>query len=194
MGTIDPSKALVPGSLLDVATGTGTSLVEIAARISEVVLVDTSGSMDAQDSRGGRSRYDVACEELRKVQAAHPGQVAVVSFGSYVRFDPNGIPTFDHGSTAMNRALDFVRSFDGTGVRIILISDGQPDDESAALESARGFTQAIDTIFVGPEEDWAGGRRFLALLSSLHQGVHQVAEFAVDLAPAIHRLINPPKP
>lgn len=181
------SNALVPGSLQAIAQQSGQSLAESFLSADAIILVDTSGSMDARDvptttweQQVMRSRYEAACDELRKLQAALPGQVVVVAFSDRPEFAPGGVPRYIGSGTDLARALAFVHAADGCDMRFIVISDGQPNDQEAALREAKKFRSRIDTVFVGPEGDL--GAAFLKKLADASGGqyskneVHQIAE------------------
>jgi Mg-chelatase subunit ChlD len=161
--------AIVTGSLAAVANRDGLSLAESFLNCEVVVLIDQSGSMATRDARGGQSRFDAADAELARLQHQHPGQVAVISFSSHVTFCPGGVPTRDGGSTNMAAVLDFARVCDGAS-KVVLISDGVPDSESAALAAARRYQHPIHTIYIGPEDDYESGRAFLARLAAATGG------------------------
>lgn len=55
------------------------------------------------------------------------------------------------GSTALHLALDHAARW--RPGRTLVISDGQPDSESMALESAAQLSGVIDVIYIGPESD-----------------------------------------
>jgi hypothetical protein len=179
--------ALVSGSLGAIAQRDGLSLAESMLNAENMILVDVSGSMDAHDSRGGRRRYDVACEELVKLQQAHPGKIAVVAFSSSVVFAPSGVPAFEGGGTDLVAGLRFALPFDGT-MRFIVISDGEPNDEKATLDIARQFSSRIDTVYVGPEADRSGAR-FLRQLAAATGGQHVKADRAQELAARVETLL-----
>lgn len=126
------------------------------------------------------SRYEVACSELRKLQASLPGQIAVIAFSDKPEFAPAGTPRMIGGGTDLTKALAFVRAADGCDMRFVVISDGQPDNETTALAEAARFTSRIDTVFVGPNGD--PGAAFLKRLAAASGGqyskneVHQIAE------------------
>lgn len=172
--------AIVPGSLSVVANQAGTSIAEAFLNADVVVIVDVSGSMDTKDSRGGRRRYDVACDELRRLQADLPGKIAVVAFSSTTVFVPGGVPPFLSGGTNLAGALEFVQPADGT-VRFIVISDGEPNDEFSALRFAHNFASKIDTIYVGPKDNRAAAR-FLEELARASGGRFATAARAAKLA------------
>ncbi len=184
------SIALVPGSVGAVAQRDGLSLAEALLGAEIIILIDSSGSMAAGDSRGGRSRWDVAVEELTRLQTSHPGRIAVVSFSDAAAFAPSGVPKFLGGGTDLAAGLRFVHQFDGT-VRFIVISDGVPDSESDALSVARTFTSRIDTVYVGPEGDRRGAR-FLEKLASVAGGRHVTADRAQELAERVETLLLTP--
>lgn len=184
------SKAImqvVPGSLQDQATASGGSLAETFLNCDLVVLVDTSGSMIDSDAPGGRRRYDAACDELAKLQASQPGKIGVIGFSSYPAFCPGGQPPFQKGGTDLAAALDYARLVDGL-CKVVVISDGQPDNEEAALRAARAYTTSeISTVYVGPEG--GAGQDFLRKLAAANRGQSVTAEKTKQLAAKIERLM-----
>lgn len=187
---LDARKGIVKGSLADMAKSARQSLAQTFIGAEVVILVDTSGSMAAKDSRGGRSRYDVACEELAALQANLPGKVAVLSFSGkmQVMFCPTGVPYSFNGSTDIGGALRFAKVADVPGIRFILISDGEPDDAPAAMAEARQYRNRIDTIYVGPET-LPAGRKFLQELAAASGGQQVTADRAQGLLGATQKLL-----
>jgi Mg-chelatase subunit ChlD len=182
------STSIVAGSIAAVAKGSSFSIAEAFLGADIIALVDVSGSMSARDSRGGRSRYEVACDELAKLQQANPGAIAVVAFSHCVEFAPSGVPPFLNGRTNLAEALRFVSVADGT-VRFIVISDGQPDDPDAALRVAKSFTSPLDCVYVGPESERSGAD-FLQRLANVHGGRYAVASKAAELASTVQKLLK----
>jgi Mg-chelatase subunit ChlD len=180
--------SVVPGSIGSVAARANQTLAESLLGAEIMLLIDASGSMTACDSRGGRSRWDVAVEELTKLQAAHPGKIAVVAFSCDVVFAPSGVPRFEGSGTDLAAGLRFILPFDGT-VRFIVVSDGCPNDEREALKVAKQFTSRIDTIFVGDESDWSGGAAFLVRLAAASGGQSVKADRAAELAERVETLL-----
>jgi Mg-chelatase subunit ChlD len=178
---------IVGGSIADVAQRTGRSIAQAFLSVDAVILVDTSGSMAACDSRGGQSRYDVACEELARIQEQMPGRVAILSFSGDTLLCPAGVPTFQGGGTNLAGALDFAKQADVPGVRFIVISDGEPDSESAALQAARTIQAPISTIYVGPEGGY--GQDFLRRLAAANGGQSVTADRAKELAAKVETLL-----
>lgn len=176
---------LVKGSLGAVAKESGKPLAESFLAADAIVLVDVSGSMSdtIKAPEGGyKSRYELACLELQKLQATLPGKIAVVEFSGRPAFCWSGRPSFQQGGTDMAEALRFIQPADGCGMTIVLISDGMPDDERETLQVARQFETKIDTVFVGPEGE--PGAAFLRKLSAATGGsasVNSVAELSTAI-------------
>ncbi len=182
------STAIVQGSLHQVSQQSGKSLAETFINARVVVIVDTSGSMAAEDSRGNKSRYDVACEELRALQGQYPGEVAVIAFSDQVQFCPSGIPEFFSGGTDLARALRFAKMADVMGMQFVVISDGHPDDADDALQAAKTYTNKIDVVYVGPEGS-STGRAFLKDLAAASGGRFNTAGCAENLAAMVNQLM-----
>ncbi len=178
---------LVPGSLSAIAQQSNQSIAETFVNADVVIIVDTSGSMCACDSRGNRSRYDVACEELKNLQSSLPGKLALLSFSDDVIFCPSGVPFNYEGGTDLAKALKFAKVADVIGMRFIVISDGEPHDEEGALKAARTYKNKIDTIFVGPEG--GSGQDFLRRLAAASGGQGVTADRVKELASNVERLL-----
>ncbi len=180
--------ALVPGSIGAIAKREGMSLAESFVSADVIVIVDVSGSMDANDSISGRSRYEVALEELANLQNANPGKIAVLAFSGETLFVPSGQPPKLFGSTNLAGALKFAKMADTGDIRFVVISDGQPDDSEAALREARQFKSRIDVVYVGPESSPIG-RDFLNRLAKSRGGTVVTADKAAQLAAQTQRLL-----
>ena len=180
------TNSVVTGSLSAIAQRDGLSLAESMLNVEIILLIDSSGSMAANDSRGGNSRWDVAVDELTQLQRDHPGKIGVVSFSSDVEFAPSGIPPFLGGGTDLTAGLHFVHQFDGT-VRFIVISDGSPDDERSALAEAATFNSSISTVYCGPEDE-RSGMLFLERLAKVAGGQSVNADRAMELAKKVETL------
>lgn len=181
------NNAIIPGSLGAVAQQANQSIAETFINADCIIIVDTSGSMAAEDARGGRSRYEVACEELKNLQASMPGKLAVIAFSDDVLFCPNGIP-FDYGcGTDLTKALKFTKVADVTGMKFIVISDGEPHDEQSAIATARTYKAKIDTIYVGPEG--GEGQAFLRRLAKASGGQGVTAAQVNKLASSVEKLL-----
>lgn len=163
------NQSIVAGSLGAVARKNGTSIAQGFMNVKAFVMVDVSGSMSDRDAGGGKSRYDAATLQLENLQNEMPGEIAVASFANGANFSPSGVPLNTGGTTDMVQALKMMLMADNTDIRLILISDGEPDDSAAALAMARKFKSKIDTIFVGNETGY--GRKFLQELAAATGGV-----------------------
>ena len=182
------TQAIIPGSIGAIAKRQGISVAESFLSAEVVIICDSSGSMAANDSRGNRSRYDVAVEELARLQNNNPGKVAVIAFSSSVQFVPSGVLPFMGGGTDLAGALKFSRQADVGTMRFIVISDGQPDSESDALVEAGKFKNRIDVIYVGPEG--GSGQAFLNRLAKASGGKSVTADRVQHLADATQYLLR----
>ena len=180
---------LVVGSISSMAKQEGKSIAETFVSADLIVIVDTSGSMNTQDSANFQSRYDVACKELAALQGSMPGKIAVLAFSDTVIFCPSGIPSNLSGGTDLSGALKFAKVADFPGMRFILISDGEPDDRDAALKIAKSYTNKIDVIYVGPETR-PFGKEFLEKLATASGGTLVTSDSAKQLAAGVRLLIG----
>ena len=167
---INGNQKIVHGSILDRAIQTGASFAESFLDCDAVIMVDVSGSMETPDAAFGQSRFQAANQQLEKLQGELPGRIAVCSFSDKAKFCATGLPRDTEGTTDMVAALAFLKDFDDAGIRLILISDGEPNDEAGTLAAAGKFTSKIDVIFVGPEN--GPGADFLRRLAQATGGVY----------------------
>jgi hypothetical protein len=123
--------------------------------MSVVILADVSGSMDRIE--GSRRRIDLLQDILRQVLPDVPG-ARVIAFGSVPTeihgFEPHtlGLPP-PAGGTALHLALALVTK-GPRPTRIVVVSDGRPDDPQAALTAARALAPlVIDALYAGPDGD-----------------------------------------
>ena len=178
---------IITGSIGAVVQQTGKSIAESFINANCIILVDTSSSMGQNDARGG-TRYEVACEELKTLQSILSGKLAILSFSDDVIFCPNGIPYNYNGMTDLARALKFAKMGDlSSGMRFIVISDGEPNDEDEALRIAKTYKNRIDTIFVGPEG--SSGEDFLKKLARASGGQTVTADRVKELAANVQKLL-----
>jgi hypothetical protein len=113
------------------------------------VLVDVSGSMS--EPVGRQRRIDVLADILRDVFAA--GARLFAFAGTVHEIEPSGTLPEPGGGTALDQALDHVALL--APKRVIVISDGEPDDRGAALVAARRLHCEIVTYYAGDERDHA---------------------------------------
>lgn len=163
------NKSMVPGSTLDLSEKNNISLAESFLSAQIVVLLDNSGSMGANDGPMGQTRRKAAEIQLVGLQKKFPGQIALICFADHSVYSPGGIIVPCGGSTDMKGVLEFAKMADDCGLKIIIISDGFPNDPSRTLEIARTYQTKIDAIYIGPETD-SSGRDFLEQLVSVTGG------------------------
>jgi len=185
------NQALTVGSVQAVAERDGVTLAETIMGVAALILFDNSESMTMPDCPNHQERFSVAMRELRRLQAAIEGKIGVVQFNTMPTFIPGGLPDDPAGSTDVASALEYVQKIDGCGIRIILISDGEPDNAPLAFEVAKRFTDTrIETVYIGPEG--GSGAEFLRKLSALTGGVHvkqNVGEIP-NLAATVTKLLS----
>lgn len=179
---------IIQGSLGAIAQQNGKSIAESFVNADCIIIVDTSASMSQHDSRGGKSRYEVACEELKNLQGSMQGKLAILSFSDDVMFCPNGIPFDYEGMTDLTKALKFAKMGDVSGMRFIVISDGEPGDEQSALDVAKTYKARIDTIYVGPEN--GDGQKFLQRLAKASGGQGVTSAQVKELESTVKHLLT----
>lgn len=181
--------AIVSGSIQSVVNQSHTTLAtHFLYNVSHIVIVDVSGSMATEDSRGGRSRIDVARDELATLQHEFPGRLAVFAFSDHCQFVPGGVPPFFAGGTDLAGALSTTKAYDGLGIRFVVISDGQPDNEQRALDVAKTYMSRIDTVFVGNESD-RDAQAFLKRFAGINGGESVTTARVQALADTIRPLL-----
>ena len=158
-----------------------------------VLVIDSSGSMGTADQRGGRTRWEAAKESTialaNKAAKYDPDGLTLFTFaGKHRRFD-NVLDSqkvsqiFEevdpNGSTNLDGVLDDVfssylaRKTQGStkpnGEIAVIITDGQPDDQTAVKKRIIDFSQKLDKdeeygiLFVQVGND-PGARAFLKAL------------------------------
>lgn len=177
------------GSIKDVSERENISIERAFMNAEYVVLQDVSGSMETRDARGGHSRHDVADEELRKLQAAHPGKLALVCFSSEVKFVPSGIAERMNGGTDLHRGLEFIKAVDGGVKGFFVICDGEPEygQEDECLRLARSFKSPLNAIYIGPE--YGEGREFMKRLAGAGGGRNINAKEVGKLAEPVEQIL-----
>lgn len=138
------------GSLID--------LVRVRQDTNIFMLLDCSGSMGSA-MKNGKSRMEGLREAVRDIQAEK--EMRMVQFGwsnepSFITSIPDA-----SGGTPLHLAITFAKN-NGSG-RAIVISDGYPDDQQAALRAAQDFGGRIDVVFVGDPGE--SGEAFLKMLA-----------------------------
>lgn len=142
------NKSLQVGSLDD--------LVRVQTESNIWLLLDCSGSMSSP-MRNGKDRIAGLRETVDSIQSER--RMQMIQFSGSVQVteyvpDPNG-------GTPLAEAIDLARTNECS--RAIVISDGEPNNENAAMDSAKRFGGRIDVVFVG--DPGSHGEAFLKRLA-----------------------------
>jgi Mg-chelatase subunit ChlD len=145
---------------LNASTGKSSldALVKARTRRS-LMLVDCSGSMSDLTKTGER-KIDALRKVVTELRTTHP--VPMAAFGSRGRHVElvETIPE-PSGMTPLDDAINFGREQGAN--HLLVITDGQPDSESRALDAAIAFGGVIDVFYIGDGHD--SGSRFSAELA-----------------------------
>ena len=142
---------IIIGSQSDIANKQNISLAESFLSAEMILLVDVSGSMNYNDAPNNMNRWEYAQKQLTHLQGLYPGKIALVEFSSNVFYQPGGKMSPPNGSTDMAAGLKFVKVADDCELKIIIVSDGDPDSKNQALNEASKFKTQIDAIYCGKE-------------------------------------------
>lgn len=160
-----------------------------------VILCDTSGSME---ERAGVRR------KIEHLRGAVAGVIADLPDGVLVAFDSSprrvtlaaDIPE-PSGGTALHLALDEAAKL--RPAKTIVISDGEPDSESAALAAAERLSGIIDVIYCGRDSD-ARALDFMRRLARAGGGQVVTCDLVALVAPrrslesGVRKLVGLPAP
>ncbi len=114
-----------------------------------VILIDVSGSMQATVENGIR-KIDI----LRKaVDRPLAEKECVVTFSNRAVILPNlqSIPE-PMGNTDLCLGLEAAKQYNPS--LLLLISDGSPDDKSAAIALAKTMACRINTLYIGEDDNY----------------------------------------
>jgi Mg-chelatase subunit ChlD len=138
--------------------GSLTDLVRARKESNIMLLLDCSGSMGAR-MQNGKTRMQGLREAVRDIQAEKEMPMAQFGYG----FEPSLITSIPDasGGTPLHLGIDFCRN--QKSGRVIVISDGYPDNPNFALEAAQRFGGRIDVVFIG--EPGEAGEAFLKRLA-----------------------------
>lgn len=159
------NKSLAKGSLND--------LVRDRMRAKSMLLVDVSGSMGDTIASGAR-KIDALRDVVATLRETHP--VPIAAFGlnakpavAFVEKIPD-----PSGMTPLAEGIDFSKQARAT--HIIVVTDGQPDDQDEALEAARRFGGVVDVFFIGDEN--GHGAAFCRELASVSGGAVNITDLS----------------
>lgn len=153
-GLTSPLAGLVARAAEKIPAKTGAVQNTAARRVARrgtIILADVSHSMS--EFANGRPKIQILQNALDGIAQNH---TPIVAFSRRVRelLPGQRLPEPD-GSTALHLALSFCEARNPE--RIIVISDGHPDDPGQALWIADRLTGTrIDVIYCGPETDAVG--------------------------------------
>ena len=163
------------GSIQEVVKGGDTAIALLDAQIA--LVCDRSSSM-LEVARSRKRRFEIEDEVVVRLQARYPGQVALASFSEEAELQPSGILPPPQGGTNMIDALRLIEQLSQIGLKCVLISDGEPNDEYGTIAYATQIHVNFDVIFVGPET--SGGAVFLRKLCNVAKGAFHVNDLAKD--------------
>ena len=120
-----------------------------------VVLADVSSSM--AEHAGARRKIDILQDALAALDAP-----AIIAFASQAHALAAGARLPEpYGGTAMHLAFDVANQ--SGAKRLVVISDGIPDDRTKAFAAADQTGATIDVIYCGPDDD----REAIAFMTAL---------------------------
>lgn len=174
------NKSIIQGSQQDLANQQGKPLAESFLSAEMLIILDNSGSMGMSDTPQRITRVELAQQHLTTLQGKHHGKVALICFADKVEYSPSGYIIPVGGSTDLTSALQFAKMADGIGLKILLISDGSPNNQDSALRVARTYESKIDVIYCGSETS-THGHDFLQRLAAVTGGQFFKSENAGEL-------------
>jgi Mg-chelatase subunit ChlD len=141
-----------------------------------LLLVDCSGSMSDRLQRTGERRIDALRRVMRQLRSTHSTPVA--AFGGHRQVEivedaPN--PT---GTTPLDDAIDFGREQGAN--HLVVITDGEPNSQSAAFDAAARFGNPIDVFYIGDPEGY--GLSFAQELARRTGGVAHLSDISATKA------------
>lgn len=175
----NPLQALLATAAKTLPVHTGAS-APYARRTSatgpSVILADTSGSMGSP-AWGGRRKIDILRDAVGTVRA--PTDRLVIFSSRAAEVTTIGEPD---GGTALHLGLAHIEPWCPS--HTLVISDGQPDNEAAAIAQAERLVGIIDVLYVGPDCDKAA-MDFMRRLARIGCGRMQSADIAKQPVTAI---------
>lgn len=187
---VNPLQSIVAAAAktLPATTGAVEPYFERLRRINDgstVILADVSGSMESP-AWGGRSKYEVLKDAM--VQTASRRGCELIAFSStvYPVCSPADLPA-PGGGTALHYALQ--AAADRKPGRILVVSDGEPDSESAALSAAASFDGVIDVLYIGPDSN-SLAMRFLRALAKAGHGRYHGSDISKAGQPALAHTVQ----
>jgi Mg-chelatase subunit ChlD len=136
-----------------------------------LILADVSGSMQGSKIKRLRSELRVLWPEIK---------ARLMSFADRFQWheSPDHLPE-PHGGTDLAGALELAATVWPS--EVIVISDGLPADEEAAIQAARMIPGTISVLFVGSDDDQRG-LAFLRRLAAVGGGQFAHRDLAKNLS------------
>ena len=160
---------------------------------SRVMLIDTSGSMDEICQGIGRKRRIDILKEAISCIGWQDYQLVCFNFKVVPIQDVRDICE-PCGGTALHRAIDYAASLYPS--QTLVISDGEPEDEYAAIKAAEKLSGTISTLYVGDDSN-KEAIAFMSKLAKLGCGkpyVQSLNEGFQAIGGTISQALLPPSP
>jgi Mg-chelatase subunit ChlD len=137
-----------------------------------LLLVDCSGSMADTIRRTGDRKIDALRKIVDDLRKTHP--VPVAAFGVRAPGQVEVVDTVPEpqGGTPLDLAIEFGQAQGAT--HLIVVTDGEANDEEAAFTAARRFGHQIDVFYIGNGGDRAA--KFCAELAKMNGGTSGVTD------------------
>lgn len=161
---------------LPARTGMVATVQERMQRIGQggtVILADVSGSMKSV-AWGGRTKHSVLREAIAATMERGPFRLIAFAAAAVELSSAAQLPAAD-GGAALHLGLQAASACEPG--RILVISDGAPDSEEAALQQAASFGGVIDVLYIGPDSD-AAAMSFLQRLARAGHGCFHGSDIA----------------
>lgn len=132
------------------------SPMRLTPRAGAVLLADCSISMALTDGGDGKRRIDRLAELIAYIlqRTRLQGLVCFNDRPLEIALEGHLLLPEPDGTTALDLALDYVRTISPRPSSAIVVSDGQPNSEILALEAARSLQpMPIDAYYCGAEGD-----------------------------------------
>ena len=110
-----------------------------------LLLLDCSSSMGLSVGYSTTRRIDALRKVTEELVQTHP--VPMAAFGGSNQVEIVEAPIEPVGGTPLHIAIDFGREQGAN--HLAVVTDGEPDSESAAFAAARQFSNPIDVFYVG---------------------------------------------
>lgn len=141
---------IIKGSIKDIATNGDTALAILNAKAA--LVCDRSGSMN-EYTANGKTRAQLEDEVVTELQSRYSGKIVVVGFNDSAYLCEDGVLPMPAAGTQFLSAFEVSEALSDAGLRVILISDGDPQESHDHLldQARQKFHNNMDCIYVGDE-------------------------------------------